>query len=482
MPDETPTGPLYAPTPRKSLSEVYTILAFFLTKIPANSSESHFYPPAILPSQFPDFFLRPMEEDPKVSRPCWICTTVVSSILFIAFILITLFLNRSHWPRVFLSLIAGAFGFCHQWSPVSFTHSIAMIGSHDFVNLIHFFVTLVFATLFFAVIDALHSSYDSRPLFGIVTEFSPKQDPVGLALALGAFVFGIGMQMASGCAIGTVVGLGEGFLKSWMAVVFVIVGATVGICDPVLDWFGKMPATAKPVTIPWYATLAILVVIVGVLVIYSICRVRQIQMEQQDPEFSLQDAQVLMILGYDPEREARMQPGYRLRLWRNYAIDLVIAALLALFFLCEGRPISIIPGLAEAGSWILRPCGADTRLWKYWDGREMPDLLKSDAFLSVVFVGLGAFLASSFGGNFGLYQEGGPRHLAQAVVGGFAMGFGGMVAGGGNLLGIMGGVASSSVAGFVWLACAVAGALVVVAIGTYIKRRQASRDPYTDVG
>jgi uncharacterized membrane protein YedE/YeeE len=86
-----------------------------------------------------------------------------------------------------------------------------MIGSGD---LVHFFVMLGFATLPVSVVSTLHSSYDTPPLFGIVPSFTLKHEPVGAAHAIGAFIFGVGMQLASGCAIGTIVGLGEGFLKS----------------------------------------------------------------------------------------------------------------------------------------------------------------------------------------------------------------------------------------------------------------------------
>jgi hypothetical protein len=189
-----------------------------------------------------------------------------------------------------------------------------------------------------------------------------------------------------------------------------------------------------------------------------------------------------MTLGYDSEREAQTKPGYRLRLYRNYAVDLAIGALLGLFFLCEGNVMGVIPALAEAGSWILRTCGVDTVLWKYWQGKAMPNLMKSDGFLGTVFIALGGFVSSALSGNFGLYQEFGPADVAKAAIGGFAMGFGGIVAGGGNLFAGVGGVASASVDGFVWLACAILGGAIVVGVEACATRNDSKKDLYTNVG
>jgi uncharacterized membrane protein YedE/YeeE len=416
-----------------------------------------------------------MESDPKVSTPWRICSSVLSVLLFIAFIILIALLDRSKWQRIFLSLICGFFGYVHQWTPISFTHTVKMILSCDFVDLIHFFVMLIFTTLIFAIVQELHSSYNTLPLFGISQSFTLKQDPIGVSSVLGAFIFGIGMQLSSGCAIGTIVGLGEGFLKAWMACLFSIIGATVGIVNPIYESFSKLPATSESVVIPWYATIVILVAIVIVLVILEICKCCRKSNESQQSERTLHDLAVFMRQGDDPDREDR------LRLWRNYAIDIAVAAVLGIFFVCEGRPMAIVPALADIGSWVLRPCGIDTRFWKYWEGREMPDLLNSGDFVTVLFIGLGAFLASAFAGNFGLYQEFDLVEMVKAAVGGFAMGFGGMIAGGGNLLAVVGGIASSSVGGFLWFTAAVGGGLVVAGIHAYIQKHKRKNDDYAEI-
>ncbi|MDR3173637.1 MAG: YeeE/YedE family protein [Treponema sp.] len=52
--------------------------------------------------------------------------------------------------------------------------------------------------------------------------------PIGIHLVVGAFIFGIGAVWAGGCASGTFVRVGEGYVQSMIALVFFILGALIG--------------------------------------------------------------------------------------------------------------------------------------------------------------------------------------------------------------------------------------------------------------
>lgn len=54
-------------------------------------------------------------------------------------------------------------------------------------------------------------------------------DPIGIPLMLGAVLFGIGMVIAGGCASGTLMRVGEGFVMQMLSFIFFIIGSTVGI-------------------------------------------------------------------------------------------------------------------------------------------------------------------------------------------------------------------------------------------------------------
>lgn len=62
----------------------------------------------------------------------------------------------------------------------------------------------------------------------------PGQDyvvPISLATIVGAFMFGIGMVIAGGCASGTLMRVGEGFTMQIISLVFFIVGSLWGAHD-----------------------------------------------------------------------------------------------------------------------------------------------------------------------------------------------------------------------------------------------------------
>jgi uncharacterized membrane protein YedE/YeeE len=67
--------------------------------------------------------------------------------------------------------------------------------------------------------------------YGVDLSKLPETAPggaIGLHLAIGSFVFGIGAVLAGGCACGTFVRVGEGSVQSLIALVFFIAGSTIG--------------------------------------------------------------------------------------------------------------------------------------------------------------------------------------------------------------------------------------------------------------
>lgn len=56
-------------------------------------------------------------------------------------------------------------------------------------------------------------------------------DPVGWHTVVGAFLFGVGMVIAGGCASGTLMRMGEGYLLQWLAFIGMIIGSIAGSWD-----------------------------------------------------------------------------------------------------------------------------------------------------------------------------------------------------------------------------------------------------------
>ena len=53
-------------------------------------------------------------------------------------------------------------------------------------------------------------------------------DPVGLHTVVGGVLFGIGAVIAGGCASGTLMRMGEGFIQQWIVLPFFVAGSLIG--------------------------------------------------------------------------------------------------------------------------------------------------------------------------------------------------------------------------------------------------------------
>lgn len=69
----------------------------------------------------------------------------------------------------------------------------------------------------------------------------------GLHTVVGGFLFGIGAVIAGGCASGTLMRMGEGFLQQWITIIFFIAGSVLG--GPILSLF-KTAKYGKAVHLP----------------------------------------------------------------------------------------------------------------------------------------------------------------------------------------------------------------------------------------
>ncbi|WP_243109926.1 YeeE/YedE thiosulfate transporter family protein [Clostridium sp. E02] len=96
--------------------------------------------------------------------------------------------------------------------------------------------------------------------------------PIGLPLMIGAVLFGIGMVIAGGCASGTLMRVGEGFLMQILSLVFFIVGSAWGAHD--MGFWGKFNAHAPKIFLPavfgWFGAIVIQGLIIVLLYIAAV--------------------------------------------------------------------------------------------------------------------------------------------------------------------------------------------------------------------
>src|SRR5215213_2263259 len=112
------------------------------------------------------------------------------------------------------------------------------------------------------------------PVAALVPGFGGAIAPIGPSLIIGAFVFGIGMQLANGCGSGTLYTAGGGSGRMLIALALFIVGSVIGSLhlpaflalgglDPILasTYFGPWGGLA--VTLASIAAVAVIIALVA---------------------------------------------------------------------------------------------------------------------------------------------------------------------------------------------------------------------------
>ena len=269
--------------------------------------------------------------------------------------------------------------------------------------------------------------------------------PVGVSVAFGAFIFGVGMQLAGGCASGTLFAIGGGSARMAAVLAGFCAGAFAGSLH--LGWWRALPG-AGPVslgeTLGWPAAVALQLALLAAVVA------------------------ALHALGGRMKQPLWGRPRLR-GLWRGPWPLLLGAAALAvlnwLTLLVAGHPWSIVWGFTLWGAKAAAFMGWDPAASAFWAGRAAlgrPVLADTTSAMNLGIV-LGAFAAAALAGRFRLRIAGfAPRALAAAVLGGLVMGYGARLAYGCNIGAFFSGVASSSLHGWLWILAAIPGNLVGV--------------------
>ncbi len=92
--------------------------------------------------------------------------------------------------------------------------------------------------------------------------------PISLATAVGAFMFGIGMVIAGGCASGTLMRVGEGFGMQVLSLFFFIVGSLLGAAHFgwwKLNFIVRGPSVFLPDVFGWVGAVVIQLIIIALL-------------------------------------------------------------------------------------------------------------------------------------------------------------------------------------------------------------------------
>jgi len=273
------------------------------------------------------------------------------------------------------------------------------------------------------------------PAAALLPGFGGSIAPIGPSLVIGAFVFGVGMQLANGCGSGTLYTVGGGSGRMLITLLFFVVGSVVGSLqlpaflalggiDPVLasDYFGPWGGLA--VTLASIAIAALVVIMVA------------------------------------RQRGASVAPK------RPFIVGAIAISLLLIgVFAAGGHPWSVTFGFTVWGGKITSLLGIDLShagFWQ-WPGPKhalTDSILGDTSSLTNLGMIFGAMAAAAASHPFARASWPPASSLFAAAIGGLLMGWGARLGFGCNIGAFVGGVVSGSLHGWVWFAAALLGCSV----------------------
>lgn len=289
--------------------------------------------------------------------------------------------------------------------------------------------------LFFPALEA--GSLLGRPVRGLVF-------PAGVATVLGAFLFGIGMQLGGGCASGTLYTAGGGDGRMLLTLLFVVIGATLAVWQGELwlDWPALPAATVQDLLGPWPALAASLAVFALVFA-----------------GSAAWERRVTGTIAALPLGGGRLWRGPWPLTWG--ALGLALLSLATLWAL--GRPWIITAPFPLWGSAAVEALGWDEpAFWRYWEEPTRIEALFRPVLAdrtTATNLGLiaGAMLAAVLAGAFAPSLRLSAGEAAGSAIGGVLLGIGAMLASGCNISAYVSGIASGSLHGWAWILPGLAG-------------------------
>src|SRR4051794_4272539 len=267
----------------------------------------------------------------------------------------------------------------------------------------------------------------------------PTATPIGLALLIGATLFGIGMQLAGSCASGTLFAVGAGQSSIVLGLSGFVTGET--LCTWAYPAVQKLPAGPGLLLadrVGWVGSSAVTwaaLLLVGGLT-------WRVQRKRRPPPV----APTPTAHGW-----ARLYRGA----WSPTAGALVLGVLAGLVFLVSGRIWAVASAFGLWGAKLLQVAGWHPEHWAFWqlpeNARQLQAPLLTDRLtLTNLGIMIGAAVAVAAAGAWRLHSRMPVRAALAALLGGLLMGVGARMSGGCNIGAFLGAISVGNVSGWIW--------------------------------
>jgi uncharacterized membrane protein YedE/YeeE len=318
-----------------------------------------------------------------------------------------------------IALAGGSFGFTTGWR-MWITH-------RDPKGILAQFVGIAVAMLL------------SLPLLAAHPELQGADGPLSISLLVGAFVFGAAMQVADGCGSGTLYKAGLGHPVSLVVLPAFVVGSFLGSAQlPAWLALGALPPLSL---LERFGLLPTLALQLGALALLA----------------------ALLWRWQAPGAWRRSRWQGAAVWWAAVALGLLGAANLVV----GGQPWGIVYGLGLWGAKIVQACGIDLSHNAFWglpaqQQQLHATLLADNTSITDLGMLLGALIVATWRGRVCPRMALPRRTWIASVLAGLLLGYSSRLAFGCNVGAYFSGIATSSLHGWIWFACAFAGSLLGV--------------------
>ena len=264
--------------------------------------------------------------------------------------------------------------------------------------------------------------------------------PVSVSMAIGAFLFGVGMQLGGGCGSGTLYTVGGGSSRMVVTLIFFIIGSVIATAH--LPWWRDLPSMGAYSGIRHLGLWGALALNLG---LFAAIAAISYALEKR------RHGEVTPITG-----EGRLLSGPWPLIWGALALAFFAIAT----FLIAGRPWGITSAFALWGAKAADAVGIGVREWAYWEnqtGRIDRSVFHDTTSVMDFGLMLGALGAAGLAGRFAPTLMIGAGPLLAAVIGGLLLGYGARLAYGCNIGALLGGISSASLHGWAWALFAIPG-------------------------
>jgi len=353
-----------------------------------------------------------------------------------------LMLGQESWRYGALLLIGALLGMSLYHAAFGFTSAYRSALLHrDVTGVVAQLVMLGLAMLLFAPVLARGEVFGH----GVVGAVAPAS----LQVAIGSFLFGLGMQLGGGCGSGTLYTVGGGSARMVVTLIAFCAGAFAGSLD-MARYAGLPSLGAVSLAAELGFAGAVLLQLALLVALWLGLRLWS-RGTPQRPFWGAGLTQRSLLAGP----------------WPLLFSAVMLAVLNLATLLVAGHPWTVTWAFTLWGAKAAAALGWDPLSSAFWTGGFPGAALQGSVLrdnISIMDGGiiLGALLAAALAGRFSPSLRVPPLSLLAAVLGGLLMGYGARLAFGCNIGAFFSGVASFSLHGWLWIVFALLGTWVGV--------------------